>query len=173
MPPFRTVNGYHIYEFDGIRYPSVTTILSKTADPEEQRNLEQWRRNFYMPGFSGPDDYTAYTAFRGTFVHYNILDSIITSNTPCSLDMSDLPKFSDIEKRIEVLTREVRHCRDLWDNLDLDIRAPLAAETATHHPGKKYAGTMDLRAKIEGVNTILDLKTSKEIWDKQIIQVAA
>lgn len=37
----------------------------------------------------------------------------------------------------------------------------------------KYAGTLDITAKVDGVNCIIDLKTSSGIWDEYFLQCAA
>jgi uncharacterized protein YneR len=61
----------------------------------------------------------------------------------------------------------------LWDDLGFDIHPPFSAESAWYHKDMRYAGTKDLRAKINGVNTVLDLKTSARIYDKHLVQVGA
>jgi hypothetical protein len=173
MPGPRSINGYHIYELDGIRYPSVTTILSRTEDPESKRGIEHWRRNFYMPGFSGPDDYVKYASTRGTIVHYNVLNSIVRRMTGIELDRSDLPECSEWYNRREQLLKEIAICRQLFEDIGFKIEFPLSAESASYHTEKRYAGTKDLYAKIDGVKTILDLKTSSGLRDKHVIQVGA
>ena len=172
MPP-KTVHGGHIYEYGGVRYPSVTTILSKTTPPEEYQAIESWRRNFYMPGFTNADEYVRYTAIRGTIVHYNVLNSVARKLTKIQLDASDIPPYCEWKNRAETLMKEVAHCRQLFDNLDLDISFPFSAESASYHPEKKYAGTKDLHARIGGVKTIADLKTSSRVYEKHLIQGAA
>ena len=127
-----------------------------------------------MPGFENADEYVRYTAIRGTLVHYNVLNSVVRGITgKLTLDMSDLPPLSDYIDRVETIKKEVAHCRKLWDDLGFDIRPPFSAESAWYHKSMLYAGTKDLKAKIEGVNTVLDLKTSARIYDKHLIQAAA
>jgi hypothetical protein len=172
-PGPRSINGYHIYELDGIRYPSVTTILSRTEDPESKRGIENWRRNFSMPGFSSPDDYVNYTSIRGTIVHYNVLNSVVRELTGIELDRSDLPACSEWVDRKEMIAKDVAVCRKLFDDIGFDIQFPVSAESASYHIDKRYAGTKDLYAKIDGVKSILDLKTSSGLRDKHIVQVGA
>jgi hypothetical protein len=169
----RSTSGYHIYEFDGVHYPSVTTILARTEDPDSKRGIENWKRNFYMPGFSGPDDYVRYTSIRGTVVHYNVLNSIVREVTGIQLDNSDLPRSSEWWARKDMMAADVAACRKLFDDLDLEIGTPISAESAWYHPTKRYAGTKDLQATINGVKTLLDLKTSSGLRDKHVLQVAA
>jgi hypothetical protein len=173
MPVIKTKEGYRVYEFNGIRYPSVTTILSNTAPPEETASLRAWAANFYMPGFSSPEEYTRYTAIRGTIVHYNVLNSIVRNLTKIQLDSSEIPPRAEWAGRAEKLAQEVAHCRGMWDDLGLKISFPLKAESANYHPELRYAGTLDLYCRIDGVKTILDLKTSSKIRDKQVVQVSA
>lgn len=169
----QSVHGGHVYEFDGIKYPSVTTILSDTADPDETRGLDSWRRNFSMPGFRDAEEYVSYTAVRGTLVHFNVLNSVVKRLTPMSLDSSDLPNTTEWFNRLDRISAEIKHCRKLWEDLALKIELPMSAESAGYHPEMMYAGTKDLHAKIDGVKTILDLKTSSQIRDKHLTQVAA
>ena len=166
-------HGYHIYELDGIRYPSVTTILSRTEDPEDKRGIEHWRKNFNMPGFKNADDYVKYTSTRGTLVHYNVLNSVVRKLTGIELDRSDLPECSEWYGRKDMISRDIATCRQLFDDIGFKIEFPVSAESASYHTEKRYAGTKDLYAKIDGVKSILDLKTSSGLRDKHIIQVAA
>lgn len=162
-------NGGHVYTFHGHHYPSVTTILSRTASPEDNKYLDRWRSNFYDPRFKNADDYTQYTSIRGTLVHYNILNA--TSGV--ILDPSDLPPMSGWWERREMLIKDIDKSVRLWNTLKLQIRRPIIAETAIFHPEKRYAGTPDLVADIGGELVVLDLKTSSGIRDKHLLQIGA
>src|SRR4030042_663482 len=99
----KTVNGGHVYTFHGHNYPSVTTILSKTASKSDTAFLERWRSNFYDPRFKNAEDYVNYTSIRGTFVHYNVLNA--TSGV--ILDPSGLPPMSEWWDRKEMLIKDI------------------------------------------------------------------
>lgn len=169
----RTVNGYHIYEFEGIRYPSVTTILSRTESDEDKKSLRNWQESFSMKGFKNAFDYSKYASTRGTILHYNILNSIQMETTGIQLDMSGIPEIPLWWSRRENLMREITYCKTLWDNLEWNIKPPMAIESPTYHPEMKYAGTPDLRAIINGKKTLIDLKTSKKVYEKHITQITA
>jgi len=172
----KTVNSGHIYEFEGRQYPSVTTILSRTESRENKNRLRNWRANFRMAGFSDAFDYMDYTAVRGTFVHYNILNSL---SFPSNLDPDGLPPASKWMHRVEMLTDEVARSRALWEKSRVACRAPMEMEKSYCHPGLGYAGQLDFCGMVkieeepEFSMTVMDLKTSKQINDKHIIQVGA
>lgn len=162
-------NGGHVYTFSGHNYPSVTTILSKTASPDDNSYLEKWRMNYRDPNFKDADDYTNYTSIRGTLVHYNVLNSA----TGVILDPEGLPPLSEWWDRREMLIRDIDKSVNLWKKLNLKINHPITAETAIYHPEKRYAGTPDLIARLDGELVVLDLKTSSGIRDKHLLQVGA
>ena len=165
----KIIHGGHVYTFGGHHYPSVTTILSRTADPNDNAFLEKWRSNFYDPRFKNADDYTNYTSIRGILVHYNVLNA--TSGVV--LDPSGLPPVSEWWNRREMLIKDIDKSVKLWKDLQLPIKHPITAETAIFHPERRYAGTPDLVACINGEMVVLDIKTSGGIRDKHILQLGA
>lgn len=155
----------HIYEFNGIRYPSVTTILDRTETKEEKQFFRNWRRKFSMTGFKNAEDYVNYTKLRGTLVHYNVTNSLHFSTQ----DPSGLPKLSDWWSRRDVLIAEIDHCKKLWNAVEIELKGPLVIETPTHHPLLMYAGTPDIQAT--GSHLLIDLKTSAGMYDKHKTQL--
>lgn len=159
-----TTSGGHVYTFEGRKYPSVTTILQRT---EDKTWLEQWKGNFYHKEFKNADDYTKYTSIRGTLIHFNILNDVAHT----ILDPSHLPPMSEWWDRREMLIGEVDHAKMLWAKLGLHIRTPIIIETPFFHAAKGYAGTPDMIARIDGVITVVDLKTSRGLRDKHRVQI--
>jgi hypothetical protein len=49
----------------------------------------------------------------------------------------------------------------------------LAIEVPVFNEAENYAGTMDLKVKIDGVTYLVDLKTSQHIWPEHRIQLSA
>lgn len=165
------MNTGHIYEFNGIHYPSVTTILSRTETKEQKQFWSDWRRKFSMSGFKNAEDYRNYTAIRGTLVHYNVLNSLHFS----TLDPSGLPKISEWLSRHEILIPEIEHCRRLWNESGISqvLKGPFIIETPSYHPALMYAGTPDLIGTntITGKRILVDLKTSSGERDEHRIQL--
>jgi len=50
---------------------------------------------------------------------------------------------------------------------------PLETERIVMHTSHEYAGTYDLLAEIDGELTVIDYKTSKDIYDNYWMQIAA
>lgn len=165
----KTVSGGHVYTFSGHKYPSVTTVLSRTTSDSDNAYLEKWRSNYHDPNFKNAEDYVNYTSTRGTLVHYNVLNDV--SGT--ILDPSHLPPLSEWWDKRDMLIKDVEKSKKLWSKLNLDIKHPITAEMAIFHPEKRYAGTPDLVANVRGELVVLDLKTSSGIRDKHLLQVGA
>lgn len=146
----------HIYQRDGICYPSVTTIIH--AMIEEPERLTQWKLN------NGDwEKQTQRSQIIGTLVHYRILNDL----APQALELPDI-LFDDIPtdalKRVEL-------GQIMWDELALDVGHPRKVERLVVCKQYKFAGKPDLVAPINGVYTLVDLKTSKEIHETHRIQM--
>lgn len=162
----------HVYFFDGYRYPSVTTILHK-VEPEPYP-LTRWKQTFVHRDFATPAEYSTYSAIRGTFVHYAILNKL----SPTPLPGDDLPKMSTWRAWQDKVIEEVRHAKLLWEELGLEISLPpVCIETPMCHHGLWYAGTPDAIARVdfegEDCLTVIDLKTSKQPYPSHFRQIGA
>ena len=62
-------------------------------------------------------------------------------------------------------------CELMFDTLDFDIGHPRRIEKLLYSKKHIYAGTPDLVAPINGVYTLADLKTSKEIYESHRLQL--
>lgn len=145
----------HIYEKDGVFYPSVTTVIG--AILEENDGILKWR--------ASNKDWESQmnkAAIIGTIAHYRILNEL----APQPLEFPDIP-FSEIPTNA---LNKVEMCQLLWDDLGLKIGHPRKVEKFLINHEYRFAGKMDLVAPIDGVYTLLDLKTSKEIRENHKIQ---
>lgn len=100
----------------------------------------------------------------GTLVHYHILKRY---------SKNLLPKPTDHiwnTSRQEVVGR-VRRCLDMWESIDWQID-PICVETALFCHDPRYAGRMDMLAKVDGKLTLIDLKTGRH-YPEHVIQAAA
>lgn len=125
-----------------IEYPSVTTIISGKKSG----------------GGSSP------AMAIGTLVHYHILRRYTTKLLPKPTDhIWNTP-------RTEVVGR-VRRCLNMWEDLNLNIK-PICVETALFNHDPRYAGRLDMLAKLDGDLTLLDIKTGMS-YDDHVLQAAA
>lgn len=146
----------HIYRFEGEFYPSVTTIINEMV--EEPERLIQWKINN-----RDWEKQTNKSQIIGTLAHYRILNSL----APQTLELPDI-EFDEIPpdaiKRIEL-------CQIMFDELGLDIGYPRRIERFSVCKQYKFAGKPDLEAPINGLYTIADLKTSREIHETHKLQM--
>lgn len=130
---------FYIRKIDeSIKYPSVTTIISQS------KNNKQY-------GGSSP------SMVIGTITHYHILKRY-------SKNLLSLPRESIWNMtRSEVIGRIHRNIK-MWNDLNLAIE-PICVETALFNQDPRIAGTLDLLCRIDGVLTLVDLKTGMPYSD--------
>ncbi len=142
---FKQNNGY---EINGLWYPRVTSICNIIAKP----GLERWLAN--QPSFIAMERKRKKITDWGILIH-NTIEKILLKENPeikpnirpsilAFLDWLNSNKIKVIDIEKRVLSKQ-----------------------------NVYAGTFDVLAEINGKLGILDLKTSKEIWDDHFIQTAA
>ena len=149
-------HGSRIYDFNGMRMPSVTTILSKTKD---QSFLTAWKNRV---GHENAERIKNVSSNRGTAMH----------------------KF--LEKHIEdvgyddltTLGREAKAMANkiIEDGLS-QVSEYYGSEVMLYYPDL-YAGSTDLVCRHDGMETIVDLKQAnrpkKEEWiEDYYLQIAA
>lgn len=122
------------YLKDNIRYPSVSTILGGGK---------------YKKSSGSPP-----AAAIGSIVHYKILKRYANKILPLPTD----PVWN--LSREEVLGR-ISRCISMWDNLELNIE-PIYVETTVFSEDVLFAGRMDMVCKLDGVLTLLDIKTGAQ-----------
>ena len=149
-------HGSRIYDFDGMRMPSVTTILSKTKD---QSFLTAWKNKV---GHENAERIKNISSSRGTAMH----------------------KF--LEKHIEGvgyddLTTLGREAKSMAQKIIEDglsqVSEYYGSEVMLYYPDL-YAGSTDLVCMHDGMETIVDFKQAnrpkKEEWiEDYYLQIAA
>ena len=147
----------HIYRRDGIFYPSVTTIISATMPVPDK--LAHWKITSGANGVKKMKE----SQIVGTLAHYRVLNKLSAQTMePPNFSPDDLPK--DAEQKVET-------CEIMWDTLELNVGFPRRVEKLLYSKEYTYAGTPDLVAPIDGVYTLVDLKTSKEIYESHKMQL--
>jgi len=146
----------HIYARDGVYYPSVTTVIHATL-PEPEK-LANWKRN------NGNWEKTLKNSSTlGTMMHFRILSKVAPQPLePPIFTQDEIPK--DATQRLEL-------CEAMWDDLGLNIGYPRKVEKMIINKEHRFAGTPDLVAPINGVYTLLDLKSSKELHETHKYQL--
>ena len=148
--------GIRHYDFQGIRLPSVTTILAKTKN---QAYLTRWKNKV---GADAAEQIKNLSSKRGTSMH-KFLESHIQGIGYDDLTTIGCEAKPMAQKIIEMGLAPVSEI--------------YGSEVMLHYPGL-YAGSTDLVCLYNGLETIVDFKQSnrpkKEEWvDDYKLQIAA
>ena len=141
-----TKNMGRFYIKDGIKYPSVTTIIH-FSDVSEKK-------------FSG----TSPAAAIGSLTHYHILKKYSKTRLEPPTDMVWRLSPAEVHGRIN-------RCLQMWHELSLNIE-PIEVECALFCDNPKFAGRLDMLANIDGILTLLDIKTGLH-YDDHILQASS
>lgn len=146
--PTENVNGKrHYVTPQGNRYPSVTTVLSSMS----AQGIVEWRARV---GNDEANKISTQASGRGTKVHQiaeNYLlnkDDYLNGHMPANIET-----FNQIKKYLD------EWCDEVYGN-----------EIALYSDELKTAGRCDLVARIHGIRTIGDFKTSKKFKKEEWIQ---
>ena len=142
---------------DGTKVPSVTTITGQL----DKAQLIHWAVKVTKEGLDWQkvrDD----AASIGTLTHQMIFDHLKEAKTDLSIYSEQqigqaetcLIKYWDWEKEHQGIK-------------DLTLELPMVSEVM------RYGGTIDRLCEIDGVLTIIDYKTGKEVWPEMWYQLAA
>ena len=142
---------------NGEKLPSVTTVLSVIAKPA----LIAWSNKKGLEGINYFDELKR-TAKIGSLVH--AIAEYYTSKTPIEWD-----KYTKEEiKRACTISKRFFEFVSLQDEFK-----PILSEGAFASEKYGYGGCLDLICSLNGKITLLDYKTSSNIYDEMVSQVAA
>lgn len=146
LEDFRDRAGYVI---DGVWYPRVTSIVSIKAKPALLR--------YYggMRSFKAADDAKEASAREGTLVHEAVA-AIASGRHDVAVDPLVRPS-------VDAFTAFLRN----------NHVEPLLIEERVMHRRHRYAGTVDMVARVNGVVGVLDIKTGRRIYRDYGLQTAA
>ena len=149
-------SGSRVYDFNGSRLPSVTTVLSATKN---QQFLKDWKARV---GEAEAERIKNLSSKRGTAMH-KFLENHITG-----VGYDDLTEIGQAAKPMAKKIIEVGLT---------PVEKYYGSEVMLHYPGL-YAGSTDLVCNHNGLDTIIDFKQSnrpkKEEWiDDYFLQIAA
>lgn len=141
---------------DNIIVVGTTTIVSQIAKPA----LIVWANRLGLDGIDSTkfvDD----TAAVGILAHSIILDGLRGMET----------NFSGYDQTQQDAAAWCVRSWDRWSSIrnikPILIEQPLVSERY------RFGGTLDLYAEIDGVLTLIDLKSTNDIWPEHFIQVSA
>ena len=157
-PAFKRHRAHIIYRTkDGMRVPGTTTITGLLDKPA----LVGWANNLGLQGISSRD-YVDSMAGVGTLAHA-ICVSMLTGELTENLD-----EYAPIEVR---LARNSAAKFQVW--LDEHEFKPILIEQPLVSEEHRFGGTVDLYGMLDGVHTLVDLKTGKAIYPEMVYQLAA
>lgn len=136
--------------------PGCTTIIGQLAKPA----LIKWANKL---GLDGTDSakYVDDTAEIGVLAHSMITDSLQGGETD----------FSGYDANQQDAAAWCMRSWDVWsqgrDIKPILVEAPLVSERY------RYGGTCDIYAEVDGIKTLIDLKSTNDIWPEHHIQVSA
>jgi len=157
----------HFYERDGVLYPSVTTILSAESPPESRVVIERWKKRTKNWKTVQKNSQVV-----GTVSHFRVLNGLsdMTLELP-DIPMSEYPR--DLGKFVDIVEY-------LWNASGMPERLgyPRYIESTLISDRYMFAGKPDLRCPIKNDDgefelAIVDLKTSPQVYDSHIYQLAA
>jgi genome maintenance exonuclease 1 len=149
-------HGSRIYDFNGMRMPSVTTILSKTKD---QSFLTAWKNKV---GHENAERIKNHSASRGTAMH-KFLEKHVDG-----IGYDDL---TTLGREAKAMAQKI-----IEDGLS-KVSEYYGSEVMLYYPDL-YAGSTDLVCMHDGMETIVDFKQSnrpkREEWiEDYYLQIAA
>ena len=149
-------SGSRVYDFNGSRLPSVTTILGKTKN---QQFLKDWKAKV---GEERAEQIKNHSSRRGTSMH-KFLESHVTG-----VGYDDLTEIGQEAKPMAQKVIEMGLT---------PVEEYYGSEVMLHYPGL-YAGSTDLVCNHNGMDTIIDFKQSnrpkKVEWiEDYYMQIAA
>jgi hypothetical protein len=137
--------GKHFYATEGMRFPSVTTVIGLLANP----GFEAWKR-------ATPDweEVGALAANLDTSVHKAI--ELYLNGQPHALKSYVQSGCFDA----------FIHWKNQYEFEMIETELRVKSE-------KGYAGTFDLECELDGMSYIIDLKTTNQIYPDYLLQLAA
>ena len=142
---------------DGQRVPGVTTILGVINKPA----LVPWANKMGLQGID-TRKYVDRLASVGTLAHHWIEGLLLTGKDPDLSEWSQEQQDLASNSVLKFLKWQGQH-----DIRVIETEKPLTSETYC------YGGTLDILAEVDGSRGLIDIKTSKAIYDDHMYQVAA
>lgn len=155
--------------------PSVTTVIDVKPEPE---GLKKWKdRNDGTGDTEHWETILMYKSNRGTMIHYKLLNEFVDGDMYGKEEQhsedelkeeDDWDRYEDELEFAEDAWSEIKEMRGIDDDSVLDV------ECFVTNTSVGYAGQFDLLyIDNDGDLVLSDLKTSKSIYDKHMMQLTA
>ena len=144
------LGGMRLYKTpEGNHYPSITSILGRTMEPEKVKSLDNWRNSL---GHANAHAYTKKAADKGTNVHA-LCEKFLKN------EVINLKQFSIEDVNVFAALK-----------LKLKNIKPIAQEIALYSDRLEIGGRVDCIGYYKDVISIIDFKTSnKNKLDKDVL----
>lgn len=161
----------HIYTYDGVKVPSVTTILNNVAKPVLVPWAVKMTSLYWLDAVqSGRSDYEVIDK-EGRGAHRRKADHAASIGTNVhSYAEAFFKRLPPPELKTDEAKRGVEAFHKWVDATKLKV---LAVERRVYSEEFGYAGTVDLVAEFNGVIGVGDYKTSSGIYPEMRMQTAA
>ena len=144
-------SGSRHYSLNGMRVPSVTTILDKTKSQKEKDLLNTWRQRV---GYAEANRISKESTSRGDKMHKHIEDALHGKQS------LDLDIMNETEKKMsQVIIKQAleKKLNEIW-----------GCETPLFYPNS-HAGTTDLCGVYDNRESIIDFKSSTKLKKREWI----
>lgn len=156
---------HQVYKVNGRRVPGATTIINLYG--ENKGALMGWMRKECLAG-RDPYKVRDKEADIGTVAHALVEEHIHKALGNPDFKALDRLEYSPLT--MEVAEKAFNAFLHWEENADIEY---LEAELQLASEEFMYGGTIDIVAKLNGELTIIDLKTSKDVYPDHKIQIAA
>ena len=148
----RNDGGVRTYETeDGVKFPSVTSILSATQSEEKKKGLDKWKKRV---GAKEAARIKRDASKVGTSMHKYLENYLLEKGY---IDDSRIGRIARPMAK-EIIKKGLVDLEELW-----------GSEVHLYYPGK-YAGTADMIALYQGRPTIIDFKQTNRPKKREWVQ---
>jgi len=162
--------------------PSVSTVLEVRDKPPALRNYLK------RTSQSEQDEKTFYTQNRGTLIHYDLLSQLVEeefwsddeqNSEDCLKGLKDHEGtgLTGGQETWERYKEDREWAREAWDLIrdvyGINPESTLNVVLLVKNTEVGYAGQFDLLYEDDGDVVLADIKTSKRVYDKHLIQLTA
>ena len=165
----------HRYLVDGKYVPGVTTalgVINKPAlIPWAVNKATKYIEDRITPGVALDEVEIDSMLRKAKWAHKDFTDEAATMGTKVHQYIeSSMRGFAPMMPTNTKMRRAIKQFHEFWDEADIEV---IDIEKPVYSREYGYAGTYDLKCKLNGKLTVLDWKTGSGIYDTHILQGGA